>query len=118
MNKDSSHIRLIRRLFRNKLGYDLYRYVPLINLMKSYGITDVIDVGANAGQTYRDFRDVGFTGMVHSFEPNPETFAILEKAKGYNWNRYCWALSSINGSLDFYITNASECCSLYKPIES
>lgn len=40
----------------------------------------IFDVGANRGQSYRRFRRLFPESRIWSFEPNPEMFAILERA--------------------------------------
>lgn len=62
------------------------------------GITSVVDIGANQGQ-YRDFlRDeVGFAGLICSFEPDPElATALMERAARHDprWKVFPYALGA------------------------
>lgn len=52
----------------------------LIRIFERYSITTVFDVGANIGQ-YHDFlrQQVGFTGKVYSFEPQPHLVNALRQ---------------------------------------
>jgi FkbM family methyltransferase len=67
--------------------------IALAKLIKSSGITTVIDVGANEGQTYSKLRKLGFKGKVLSFEPYTVAFNKMLQKPGYNWQRYEIALS-------------------------
>ena len=49
-------------------------------LIARAGITDLVDVGANAGQWARQVRDYGYRGAIWSFEPLSSAFAQLAAA--------------------------------------
>lgn len=75
--------KIIRKCLSN-LGLDLIRLSPSTNpafqLFKGlshFGVTVVLDVGANVGQFGTSLRDVGFDGRIVSFEPLSEAHAAL-----------------------------------------
>lgn len=75
--------RAVRRSF-NRLGLDLIRLSPSTNpafqLFKGlshFGVTVVLDVGANTGQFGTSLRGVGYAGRIVSFEPLSEAHAAL-----------------------------------------
>ncbi len=74
----------------------------LVNLFDRYVITTVFDVGANVGQ-YHDFlrQQVGFTGEVHSFEPQPQLAHLLQQRQAIDptWEIHNLGLGSSNGEL-------------------
>jgi FkbM family methyltransferase len=111
----NSLTRYIRKAVRRK-GFDMIHYAPWDNLFATFAIDLVLDVGANAGQTYDSFRWAGFKGPICSFEPNPEMFHRLERKPGFLWQRLQYALSSQSGQLKFNITDNDNTCSLQKPL--
>jgi FkbM family methyltransferase len=72
------HLRMkefIRRSLR-RAGYDLHRFVPtsspdaqLAQVLKTFGIDLVLDIGANTGQYGASLREIGYRGRIVSFEP-------------------------------------------------
>jgi FkbM family methyltransferase len=75
----------IRRLIR-RFGFDLTRHPAksdpwpkLVTLLKSHGITLVLDVGANSGQYARRLRDYGYAGRIVSYEPQSAAHAELAR---------------------------------------
>jgi len=60
------------------------RAAMLRDLLPALDITCVVDVGANRGQTGHFLRrEVGFKGLIASFEPNPAAYrALAAAAKG------------------------------------
>jgi FkbM family methyltransferase len=92
--------------------------VALRRLIAHFGIDCVIDVGANAGQYARQLRkDVGFRGVILSFEPNPDVFAKLQRASqgDHNWHVYNLALSDTDGQVEFNIMAADQFSSIQRP---
>lgn len=75
---------------RSKLrgtGWDIVRWTGLqhplgqrLRLFRHYGITVVVDVGANEGQYGRELRLARFRGRIVSFEPSAAPFARLASA--------------------------------------
>ena len=108
--------RYVRKAVRSR-GFDMIHYAPWENLFATFHVDLILDVGANAGQTYDSFRWAGFKGPICSFEPNPEMFAKLERKSGVSWQRFQYALSSQSGQLKFYIANDTNACGLLPPLE-
>lgn len=78
--------RKIRAILR-KYGFDIIKFKK--NQMGLYPFYDMakfvktdkpilFDVGANVGQTIKDFKEVFNNSTVHAFEPSPDTFNILK----------------------------------------
>jgi FkbM family methyltransferase len=84
---------LIQNLF-HALGYHITRYYP--NVLSSGPLSDIkrmvsvgkrpviFDVGANKGQSIKDFKNVFPHCSIHSFEPSPATYKDLVR----NVSRY------------------------------
>ena len=96
-------INTIRRFVRS-CGYDVVHYNPLKPLLEKYKIDLVLDVGANEGQSYELFREAGYRGKIVSFEPNPKAFAVLNRKRGFDWEKHQLALSSTVGEAEFFAT--------------
>ncbi len=78
----------------------------LQGLFQHFGITSVIDVGANAGQFRDQMRDeVGFAGPIHSFEPDPALAAALARRAAADpaWTVSPCALGAAAGTMAFNI---------------
>jgi FkbM family methyltransferase len=74
----------IQRLV-NALGYEVHEMslsAPSrrLEMMQRLGINVVLDVGANVGDYARGLRRIGYEGVIWSYEPLREVFAILEKS--------------------------------------
>jgi hypothetical protein len=70
-------------------------------LIDHFSITGVLDIGANRGQ-YRDFlrKEVGFSGQIYSFEPDPDLSNLLMKrarSEDASWKIFPVALGRISG---------------------
>jgi FkbM family methyltransferase len=92
--------------------------VALRRFIAHFGVDCVLDVGANAGQYARMLRkDVGFSGTILSFEPNPAIFAKLEAAARADphWHAFQIALSDRDGEAQFNIMAADQFSSLNAP---
>lgn len=68
----------------------------LRDFLKAHRIDCVLDVGANVGQYGDDLRSIGYTGLIVSFEPDPDTFDRLSShIRGLpNWVALRTALGS------------------------
>ncbi len=105
----------LKRLLRC-MGFDLVRgetagrqmLAPhLSRLFSQYGISCVLDVGANTGQYKKYLRDkVGYKGLVLSFEPIAENFEILKQKSQNdpNWEVYDFALGAVGATKVLNIT--------------
>jgi FkbM family methyltransferase len=92
--------------------------VALRRFISHFGIDCILDVGANTGQYATLLRkDVGFTGTIISFEPNPEIFAGLatRAARDPHWQVQNIALTDYDGTASFHIMAADQFSSLNAP---
>jgi FkbM family methyltransferase len=69
------------------LGFDLIRYPyterifeELADILPRLGINCVLDVGAHHGEYATALRQIGYSGRVVSFEPDPASMVVLEAA--------------------------------------
>jgi FkbM family methyltransferase len=72
-------------------------------LLEILEIDCVIDVGANRGQYGKWLRNLGFHGIIVSFEPNPRAFSELKQHAAENWVCLPYALGSEAGELPFNV---------------
>lgn len=92
----------------------------LRRFLAAFDIDCVFDVGANRGQYATMLRkDAGFRGTILSFEPNPDTFAELERrsASDERWHVFNMALSNFDGTAAFNIMASDQFSSLKLPSE-
>ena len=78
----------------------------LQGLFQHFGITSVIDVGANAGQFRDQMRhEIGFTGQIFSFEPDPVLAdGLLQRAADDPaWTIFSMALGASAGMMPFNV---------------
>jgi FkbM family methyltransferase len=66
----------------------------------------LLDVGANIGQTIKEFLETFRTPRIFSFEPSPETFLLLRQNYAHlsNVQLENVALGDREGTLPFYVT--------------
>lgn len=117
----------IRRLVRHT-GYDIVRFTPAshpvarkIQMLKTYGVDTVLDVGANLGQYGEHVRkDLGFDGRIVSFEPLSAAFAVLKSnaASDRGWDVFHCALGETSGSQQINISSNSVSSSLLQMLPS
>jgi FkbM family methyltransferase len=78
---------------------DIARHVTLVNRQAQ---PVLFDVGANAGQTVRNFRSVFPDPLIHCFEPGPAAFTFLKKhtagVPGLTYNNF--ALGAEDGEME------------------
>lgn len=109
------------RSILNPLGVDLKIYPRedlrrRIKLFDYYGITKILDVGANSGQYAKEMISVGYQHKIESFEPVKNTFKILTKeSKGnQSWNAHNFALGDIEEEIQINISKNTFSSSILK----
>ena len=89
--------------------------------IKEYNIDCIIDVGANIGQ-YKDSmrKEVGFKGLIISYEPDPECFEIIKQKskKDDLWVVEKYAIGDKEGVLKLNIMEGSVFNSFLEPDDS
>jgi FkbM family methyltransferase len=112
----------------NRFGYTIVPNWKLPNfamatrlreIFSHFKIDTVIDVGANRGQYARFLRDeVGFTGMIESFEPVPELVRVLQAQAALDpqWAVHPLALGANAGSLALNIMDDPVYSSFRTPV--
>ena len=68
-------LRIIKDKIKHKLNRPLQRRKKLLN---HFGITKILDVGANTGQYAQELRKINFEGEIISFEPISSIFGVLK----------------------------------------
>ena len=71
---------MLLRIIKDKIKYRLNR--PLRRrkkLLYHFGITKILDVGANTGQYATELRKIKFEGEIISFEPISSVFEVLKR---------------------------------------
>jgi len=90
----------------------------LQGIFEHFGMTSVIDVGANAGQFRDQMRyEIGFSGPIYSFEPDPTLAALLAQRAAADpaWTVFPVALGAVAGSMSFNIMKNSVYNSFHSP---
>jgi FkbM family methyltransferase len=92
----------------------------LDRFLRAFAIDCVFDVGANVGQYGTMLRDIGFAGLIISFEPNPAAFAALREASSKDklWIAENIALDETRKTATFNVMANSEFSSLHEPDHS
>lgn len=87
---------LIRKAL-NKIGFDIVKiknkYGDPYSDMTWFAKNNhpvIFDVGANTGQTVKKFREYFDRGTIHSFEPHPGAFAMLEQNTSKTDDVHIW----------------------------
>jgi FkbM family methyltransferase len=78
-------------------------------LFEKYGVTHVLDVGANRGQFGRRLRKI-YKGRILSFEPLARAYAELKRTstEDPHWEAYNIALGETEGTKRLYVSEKSE----------
>jgi FkbM family methyltransferase len=89
----------------------------LRQVLASYRIDTIVDVGANEGQFGAMIRNLGFKGEIHSFEPVKSTYNLLAKATAgdLRWTAHNMALGRAPGRLVMNVSQGSVFSSALRP---
>jgi FkbM family methyltransferase len=120
-------VKKMLEIFFNKIGFLLipkwqintYLLIKrLKRIIREYEIDCIIDVGANIGQ-YGDLlrKQVGYKGLLISFEPDPECFNILQQTSRHDelWQVHNFALGNENTTTQLNIMATREFNSFLEP---
>jgi FkbM family methyltransferase len=119
-------IKLIQKCLKS-FGYEVVPYPPsdwvrsrnaLRNLLTTFSIDCVFDVGANCGGYGNHLRDIGYKGWILSFEPVHATFLELEKqaASRPPWRIFPFALGATDGQTQININQCDLMTSFLTPV--
>jgi len=92
-------------LFLRRRGFELSKlneaphFATLIQILGSYELSTVVDIGANEGQFGRGIREAGFAGQIVSLEPLGDPFRRLstEASNDPAWSALNVALATKSG---------------------
>jgi FkbM family methyltransferase len=99
-------VKNVLRALLNRAGIDVVRHRPVpqhlarrAHLLSRFGVTLVLDVGANAGIYAGELRRIGYRGRIVSFEPLSSAFAALaaQAARDPAWEAVNAALGAEQG---------------------
>ena len=115
----------------HRYGFDIVRYPYRSQILKrrmqlisSYGINLIFDVGANIGQYAMQIRDIGYKARIVSFEPLTSAYKELKKNSNNDslWDTVNIALghdnykSEINISVDSYSSSILDLLPIYAKV--
>jgi FkbM family methyltransferase len=118
-------LRTLKRLCR-RLGVDLVRYPPpesfgrhLTEILALLQVNLILDVGAHFGEFGELLRDVGYAGVIVSFEPIDENYRELMKRTKHDrrWYAYKLALGDQDGTATINVMQATVFSSFLQPNE-
>lgn len=121
IRRELSHRLLALRLAASGRVHQYPEILALRRFLAAFRVDALFDVGANAGQYATMLRrDVGYRGLIFSFEPNPEVYAALERraARDPRWHVFNLALSDREGTVLFHIMAADQFSSIERPAEA
>jgi len=100
-----------------RLGYEIHPYLPdrgplarRGKILREWGISVVLDVGAATGLYAADLRRIGYDGKIVSFEPLPDAYAELQAAAEGDpaWECRRLALGSEDGSAPIHVSGTRD----------
>ena len=106
---------LLRRFGRDLSEYPKPHWQQIDRLLRHFGITVVLDVGANIGQYAGYLREAGYAGRIVSFEPLAEAHeALTRRAAGdANWTvAPRMALGAAAGEIEINVSGDRDMSSL------
>tara|TARA_R110002049_G_scaffold225009_3_gene396852 strand:- start:511 stop:1284 length:774 start_codon:yes stop_codon:yes gene_type:complete len=115
-----AEIRLSVKLALKGRVHQYQEVKSLRKFLRDFEVDCVIDVGANHGQYATMLRrDVGFRGLILSFEPGPDMFQSLSKKTSgeKNWHAYHLAFSDESGTVPFNIMEGDQLSSINKTVD-
>jgi len=119
----------IRHTVRNvahRFGFDIVRF-PLhdpmartVQLLDHFNVSHVVDVGANDGGFGSGIRQLGFTGVITSFEPLPKPFAAIRRkaARDESWTAHQFAICDTQREVEINVSGNSGLSSSILPMLS
>ena len=95
----------------------LAKYMYIKRVLDHYGISVILDVGANRGQFAISMRRVGFRGSIFSFEPVTSEFQrLLSAAEGdRSWKTFRFALGEVDCDQEINVMTSSVFSSFNQP---
>ena len=102
-------------------SHDFMLIKRMQRIIDEYKIDCIIDVGANSGQYYNFLRkDIKYKGLVISFEPDPESYEVINKNSQNDpfWIVEKYALGNKEAELEFNIMEGSVFNSFLQPDNS
>jgi FkbM family methyltransferase len=96
------------------------KYMYIRKLIEELEISIILDVGANIGQFGKSMRDLGYAGIIISFEPVTAAFSKLKTAARLdpNWKILNFALGVANETRKINVMKSSVFSSFNKPSSS
>lgn len=117
----------IRHTLR-RFGYDLHRFLPtsspdalLAQVLRTFDVDLVLDIGANKGQYGQLLREIGYHGRIVSFEPLADAHAALTaiSAADANWTAAPRsAIGDSEGTIEINIAGNSASSSVLDMLDS
>jgi FkbM family methyltransferase len=112
-------VKAAARSLLRRLGIEVSRYAPrnVLQLRRPLllaeeGIDLVLDVGAGDGAWAKALRGQGYTGRIVSFEPLPESYAVLRARLDERWEAHPLALGAEAGRRTFQVSANRQSSSL------
>jgi FkbM family methyltransferase len=114
----------LRMFARRTFKVDCLRYpesdplFEVVQLLRTAGVSLVLDVGANDGGYARTIRQLGYRGRIVSFEPTREAYRrLIRSARGdTRWETLHLALSDFEGSTDIHVAGNAAASSSILPM--
>ncbi len=114
-------IKAVRFLFRS-VGLDIARYVRRpgkLDFLRQYSIKTILDIGANIGQSAKEFRTMMPKAQIYSFEPLAECFQKLTETMhgDRHFKAFQFALGDANTHLEMHKSSYDPSSSLIEMVK-